>query len=810
MRITRMFRHRGALLAALLLALVTAGCGGDTGLLITVELQSGVSADQLLLSFTLDGAPQAEGTQSVPDPPAAVAQTSRVLVLVPDAWQGKTVAVQVQALVDQTSVGQGSAEVALKNGEVLEVTVKVTCQACGGPDCGNGKLDPGEKCDTKIAAGKAGACPKACDDKLACTKDTLQNGGTCGAVCSHSTITACTGGDGCCPTGCNAKNDSDCSDSCGNGVVEPPEKCDTAIAAGKAGACPKACDDQKACTENKLLSAGTCSAVCSYPAITQCKTGDGCCPTGCTSQNDGECAAKCGNAVKESGEACDTAIAQGKPGACPKACSDGKACTSDALKNPGTCAARCVYTNITTCKGGDGCCPSGCSSQNDSDCTGPVTGWLLDLSTTESASVQAVDLDSKGNIYIAGYLRSDVNVGNTKLTAAAETDIFVAKLDHTGKTLWATAGGGSGYDLAYGIAVDGQDEAVVVGRCSQPCTLGSTTLPSGDKLFMAKLNSSTGGFKWVQSANPGTWSVYDCNGVDIDSQNNIYVTGVYRGAASFGTSQFNAKQSTESFVAKLSPAGNYGWVVSSDSTNGTTAQDIAVDSAGNAVITGEFGGTTTFGSKTITAAQAAGHSDVFVARLNKSGAFQWASRAGSSWAYTDVGDAVVLDSAGNAYVTGMFNDDAKFGSRTLRTSGVYDMFIAKLSPSGAFLWTKQGGGNGMDRGYGIAIDGSNTLYVTGRIRGTSGATFGSQQVTVHDDDDVFATRLSSSGTFNWAVSAGGVGGDYYEGGNGIAVDSGGNIVVVGAYSGSATFGSKSLTHKGTGKASGFVWLIPKP
>src|SRR5690349_25104871 len=57
-----------------------------------------------------------------------------------------------------------------------------------GPACGNGKLDPGEACDTSIAAGRTGACPSAstCDDGDACTKDVLSGDGTCSARCDST------------------------------------------------------------------------------------------------------------------------------------------------------------------------------------------------------------------------------------------------------------------------------------------------------------------------------------------------------------------------------------------------------------------------------------------------------------------------------------------------------------------------------------------------------------------------------------------------------------------------------------------------
>jgi cysteine-rich repeat protein len=170
--------------------------------------------------------------------------------------------------------------------------------------CGNSVLEPGELCDTAIVAG-AGACPMACDDMLVCTTDVLSNPGTCQAACTFSPITMPSNGDGCCPAGADATNDSDCVAVCGNGVYEPPsETCDTAIAMGP-GACPTVCDDGVACTTNTLGNAGTCQAVCVFPPITLPANNDTCCPSGANANNDNDCAPVCGNGVVEPGEQCD-------------------------------------------------------------------------------------------------------------------------------------------------------------------------------------------------------------------------------------------------------------------------------------------------------------------------------------------------------------------------------------------------------------------------------------------------------------------------------------------------------------------------
>ena len=167
-------------------------------------------------------------------------------------------------------------------------------------DCGNGVVEAGETCEP--AAGIA--CPTACNDSNTCTVDALVgSAATCDARCEYTAITMCTAGDLCCASGCTAGTDTDCSSTCGNMLIEPPETCDN----GSAVPCPTACDDGDACTADALVgTAAMCNVMCSTTPITACAmAADGCCPSGCNQTNDGDCEALCGNRVVEAGEDCD-------------------------------------------------------------------------------------------------------------------------------------------------------------------------------------------------------------------------------------------------------------------------------------------------------------------------------------------------------------------------------------------------------------------------------------------------------------------------------------------------------------------------
>jgi hypothetical protein len=170
--------------------------------------------------------------------------------------------------------------------------------------------------------------------------------GTCDTVCSHSPITACKSGDGCCASGCTNGNDSDCpppAPRCGDGHVDPGETCDPQ------NTCPTAASCQSAgCKQATLLGDATlCTATCQMRQITAAVSGDGCCPDGATNVNDSDCGPPptCGNGVLDSGEKCDDS-SRSPCSADDQACNNSprrNACWTYKLTGTG-CQRECVQT----------------------------------------------------------------------------------------------------------------------------------------------------------------------------------------------------------------------------------------------------------------------------------------------------------------------------------------------------------------------------------------------------------------------------------------------------------------------------------
>ena len=405
-----------------------------------------------------------------------------------------------------------------------------------------------------------------------------------------------------------------------------------------------------------------------------------------------------------------------------------------------------------------------------------ITSGLLLLMSLSAIMVLSVD-------HIADKLDDSLSEEQVRALEELPDSAKVSGLDDSALSWAVKAGGGrwDGNDYARGIAVDSSGNAYVTGVFRQTALFGSTNLTSSGEsdIFIAKL-SSNGSWQWVIKAGG---SSYDWGyGIAVDSSGNAYITGRFGGTATFGNTNLTTNSYAEIFVAKASKSGSWQWAVKADGSGNQDAHAIAVDSSGNAYISGQLGYRSSFGSTTLTANTG---NEIYIAKLSSIGSWQWAVQVGAS------GKGIAVDSVGNIYVTGVFNENATFGNTHLTSSGDYDIFISKLSNNGSWQWAVNAGGSSEDEVYGIAVDSRGNAYVTGVFNET--ATFGNTNLTSSGEFDIFISKLSSDGSWQWVIKAGGSSDDYSRG---IAVDSISNVYFTGYFEKTATFGNTNLTSSG--------------
>ena len=212
---------------------------------------------------------------------------------------------------------------------------------------------------------------------------------------------------------------------------------------------------------------------------------------------------------------------------------------------------------------------------------------------------------------------------------------------------------------------------------------------------------------------------------------------------------------------------------------------IAVDSSGSAYITGNTTSTqTTFPETVGPHLIHNGDIDVFVAKVKVDGTnLVYCGYIGGS--DEDHGNGIAVDSSGSAYITGhTYSTEAQNFPVTvgpdLTHNGNCDVFVAKVNSAGTgLIYCSYIGGSGYEYGYGIAVDGSGSAYVTGDTRSTQSSfpiTVG-PDLTHNGNSDVFITKVNSAGT--GFAYCGYIGGSEIDSGAGIAVDSSGNVFITG-------------------------------
>jgi hypothetical protein len=372
----------------------------------------------------------------------------------------------------------------------------------------------------------------------------------------------------------------------------------------------------------------------------------------------------------------------------------------------------------------------------------PILSYATYLGGSLDDVGAGIAVDDAGNSYVTGFTTS-MNFPRTgtavQATLAGSNDAFVTKLDPTGSTLvYSTYLGGSGSEAASDIAVDSLGNAYVTGATLSPdfpTTAGAVQAFGGaTDAFVTKLNST--GSALVYSTYLGGNDVDTGGGIGLDAAGNAYVAGstlspdfpttpgAYQtiprsglpAPPTFTPSRYDA------FVTKLLATGSLGYSTYLGGTDSEVGADVAVDSAGNAYLTGS---TRSDDFPTTPAAFQSSRGGLdeaaYVTKLDASGSFlQYSTYLTGS--HHDFGSGIAVDAAGSAYVTGG-TQAADFPTTPNAAQPTFggdaDAFLTKLQPDGtALAYSTYLGSSGQEWADDVAVDSGGNAYVTGTTRST--------------------------------------------------------------------------------------------
>jgi hypothetical protein len=375
-----------------------------------------------------------------------------------------------------------------------------------------------------------------------------------------------------------------------------------------------------------------------------------------------------------------------------------------------------------------------------------------------------IAVDASGNAYVAG------ETGSTNFPTANAfqstygggfSDGYIAKLNAAGSAfVYSTYLGGDVFDAAHALTIDSTGSVYATGRTTSSTfpvvnpIQGTYSGGPGADAFVTKINAA--GTALVYSTylggNAGTTGGFTAGfSIKVDSTGSAYLTGQTR-ATNFPTA--NAIQSTfgggfpdgDAFVTKLNAAGTalvYStYLGGSDNDIGN---EIALDSAGNAYVTG-VANSANFPTANAFQSTLKGTSDAFVTKLNAAGtAFIYSTYLGGTT--NESGNAIAVDSAGNAYVAGgtSSTDFPLVNPNQGTFAGLVDIFLTKFNAGGSALtYSTYFGGSGNDTALAVAVDSANSMYIAGRTSSTNYPTLNPIQSANGGggNNDVFITKIS--------------------------------------------------------------------
>lgn len=395
------------------------------------------------------------------------------------------------------------------------------------------------------------------------------------------------------------------------------------------------------------------------------------------------------------------------------------------------------------------CLTAGCSDDStapeDNDAPpAPATHlWSACFGDADSQISSAIAVDVSGNMIVAGYFEGAIDLGGGPLTCVSSSDVFVAKFGPDGTHLWSKSFGPIGLQAHHAVAVDDAGNVIIAGKLNGSVDFGGGALVAAGEgdAYIAKF-SPDGAHVW--SRRFGDSSQQYVQAVDVDDAGQVIIAGTMWGTIDFGGGPLTSAGDGDVFVAKLTSDGAHLWSRRMGDPNYQLATSIAVDHSGNVAVAGTFIGQIDFGGGPLTSA---GYFDIFLAKLGSTGEHLWSKSFGD--ADMQVTAVTAVDDLGNVVLAGAFDGRMEFDGGGLVSAGGRDIFVAKFGPEGDYLWRARYGDSAEQSALAVTVDAPGNVIITGAMGGT--VDLGSGPLTSAGEwADIFVAKLGSDGAPAWS------------------------------------------------------------
>lgn len=354
------------------------------------------------------------------------------------------------------------------------------------------------------------------------------------------------------------------------------------------------------------------------------------------------------------------------------------------------------------------------SCDGEGMCKGTLA-WKVTFGSASFDEAQSVAVDSNGNSVVAGRFQSTITAAGINLTNQGGDDLFVVKLDPGGNPLWAFAYGDGAKQDQIRVAVDSNGNVLLTGRFEGAIAFEEIPLvQAGDgDIFVAKLDPA-GASLW--SKRFGSTGPDGGMGIAADSAGNILITGYFGGITAFEAISLSHAGGDDMFIAKLDPDGGVLWAKGAGDGAAQLGSAVAVNSDGEVAATGAFRGDIHFGGVTFTEQSA--NDAMFVVKLDASGNHQWSTAFGGAALLDQNGQALAFDPQGNLIIASDFEGTTVVSGETFVSNGLDDGLLIAFDDGGTYLWGRSFGSAQLDTPRGLAVDSLGQLAITGPAGGS--------------------------------------------------------------------------------------------